>query len=83
MDRKEYYIEKVRNSPLLRLAKKRASSKEEAERIEQLTLGFVEEYASKLVPIIQKLKGDPEYAKKIREQLQASKEDEPVDIDKE
>lgn len=72
MDKKENYTKFVENNPMFRQALAMAESDEEREKLRALTLGLAEQVAEAFVPVIDKVKNDPEFATKLRTALRRS-----------
>lgn len=70
MDKKEKYLEFVQKNPLVVNALKHAETEEERQKIKKLVEAYAEMVADAFVPVIDKIKNDPEYATKVRSELQ-------------
>lgn len=79
MDKKQDYIDYIENSSLVKAALKKVGDPDQKKRIMDLTRAYAEQIADTFVPIIKRLKEDPNYAAQLKEQIKNGKQ--AVDIE--
>lgn len=70
MDDKKYYIDYVKNSPLVKAGLDKVEDKAQREQIEAMMKEFAEKMADAFVPMIKALQADPELAENVKKKLQ-------------